>query len=232
MIMGKLVGGNQLTRRKDEIHKRIRERRQRERRENWDKYWDRKSNQNWLRHKKQINHDIRRIIADKMLNLGCKTAIDVGSATCIDYPLYKNRDIDYTGLDITRKFLARATKLYPDIKTIHGNILKNEINDGMFDGAYCKDLIEHIPPEYYKQAISQIWRMSKKVAMFGFFIPPTSKPDDFVFHKKGYWINHYNKEKLVKFMESLDGFDQLDILDNIGYNNSSLFIVTRGYDDK
>lgn len=202
----------------------------------WEHHWQNNLHPFFLRRKdsdgnptfrRQVNHPIRRMIINRTVGI---SVLDVGSGSCMDYPLFKRRGIKYVAVDITRKFMEHARELYDDVNTIHGTVMNLPFKDGAFDTVYCKDLIEHLHPGEYTMGISEMWRVAKHKIMIAFFLPPVSGPPtvERVQTKTGFYFkNHYNREEVTAFIENLRGFEHLQVTEDIGYNNSSLYEAER-----
>ena len=111
---------------------------------------------------------IRCRIRDEAIANG-RFVLDVGSATCIDYPLYREVGLYYVGVDFTYKLLVYALKHTPDVPVVQGDGKKLPFKNESFDSVYCKDMLIHLPPDAYKKVLSEMWRVTRKVLMIGFF---------------------------------------------------------------
>jgi len=188
----------------------------------WERWWGERVSSKFLRNPAQINHPVRGIIVKESCKVG-DSVLDVGCATCIDYPLFKGK-IRYTGIDVTENFVKCARELYPEVNVIHGDAFDLLFEDASYHTGYCKDLIEHLPPEGYKKVIKEMWRVTIKLMMISFSMPPKDNPTVYNLTKFGYYQNNYNKEEIIGFLEGLEGLDSLKIIENIGHNNSALYV--------
>ena len=192
----------------------------------WVSNWTRKAAVDFLEYPEEKEHPIRQMIAEITKQTG-KTVLDVGCATCNDYGLHKKLGTSYVGLDFTKKFLDRAKKLYPNVEVKFGNALDLPYEDGTFDVVYCKDLLEHLPPDEYKQATREMWRVARKKVMIAFFKAPTHAKTRYKKNKREYYVNRYNKTEITKFLHSLPNIADLKITENIGYNNAALYELVK-----
>jgi hypothetical protein len=71
-----------------------------------------------------------------------------------------------------------------------------------------------------------MWRLTTRVLMVAFFIAPTDKPTTYTVIKNLYYKNHYNKDEVIQTFINVTGNKPL-IIENIGYNNTALYIVRR-----
>lgn len=188
---------------------------------NIDTAWEKTKRKDFLREERQITHPIRKLILEHAVK---DTVVDVGCASCIDYPMWRDAKYKYIGVDFTKKFLEYAHQLYPGIKTVNSDASDISLPDGCCNTSYCKDLLEHLPPEKYIPVIDEMWRISKNVMMIGFYIAPKNKPTEYNIVKGLHYKNHYNKQEIIEKLESLNP-SKVEIIENIGYNNSALYVV-------
>jgi len=145
--------------------------------------------------------------------------LDVGCATCIDYPLYREAGLFYVGVDLTYKLLLGALKHASDVPVVQGDGKKLPFKNGSFDSVYCKDMLVHLPPEVYKRVLGEMWRVTKKVLMIGFFGHKVDeakeceykiaepKPD-VGYNYPHYW-SYYTKDAILDVLNKLSGFNGL-----------------------
>lgn len=191
---------------------------------NWRKGWKKKGKK-FLEFEKQVNHPIRRLIAKKTAKVG-KTVLDVGCATCSDYPLHFKHGIKYMGRDITQQFIERAKRRFPRVDVAYGDVLNLDFEDNSVDVVYCKDVLEHLPPETYKTAIKEMHRVSRKRVMLGFFLAPWNGETEYRVLKKLHWNNRYSKEDILKAI-SKHKPKKIEVVEDIGYNKSALYVVDK-----
>lgn len=191
----------------------------------WEKWWAEQADVDNFLGPHQINHLIRKRIVQETAKIG-QSALDVGCATCIDYPLFKTAGIKYTGVDITEKFIEHAKKLHPGVDAKYGDAFKLPFQDSSYDSVYCKDLLEHLPPDEYKKVITEMRRVTKKLLMIAFYIPPKDKPTHYDFvASSGYYQNQYNKKEILDFLKGLVGFNGIRIVEDVGFNHSALYMI-------
>lgn len=127
----------------------------------WEKHWERFEAVDFLRTHEQFTHPSRFMIADEAAKIG-GTVLECGSATCIDYPLYKERGLRYSAIDITPKYIARAKELYPEIDARAASVLNLPFPDTSFNTAYCRALLEHLHPKEWPIAVREMWRVTRR----------------------------------------------------------------------
>lgn len=186
--------------------------------------WERGKKPHFLRKEKQLTHPVRGLIVE---NAKGRKVLDCGCASCIDYPLWIKQGIQYVGVDITRKFLDHAKKLYPDIIVYQCNVANMPFGDKSFPTVYAKDLLEHLPPGVYTSILSEMWRVTEKRMMMAFYIAPWNNLMKVNLIKNHYYEIRYNKKELLDFLYKLPGMKGIQVIKNIGDNNTSLFIVDR-----
>lgn len=92
---------------------------------------------------------------DRVLDLGC------GAGRF--YEFLKDKNIEYTGLDNSEKFIKIAQEKYPQLKFLLGNALNLPFKDNFFDKAYAIALLHHIPsPKSRLKIIKEAKRVLKK----------------------------------------------------------------------
>lgn len=141
------------------------------------------------------------------------TALDIGCASCIMYPLLKNKGIDYTGMDITEKFLEHARKLHPELKTCKGSILDIPFPPQSFDTVFCKSLMLHLNPKDMPLAISEMMRIASRYAIIGFRRTPEKNLSQLVRYKDkgGCFYVTYRREDVEKTIKSNKRFKSLKV---------------------
>jgi ubiquinone/menaquinone biosynthesis C-methylase UbiE len=192
---------------------------------NWRNGWKSKSKK-FLEYNGQLHHPIREIIAKKTAEAG-KSVLDVGCATCNDYPYHMKYGTQYQGRDITQRFIDRAKNRFPEIDVDYGDVLNLSFPDGSIDVVYCKDLLEHLPPKRYVKAIREMWRVAGKRVMLGFFISPQKGKTEYTTLKNRHWNIKYGKKDIMKVINALKP-KKVHIIENIGYNKSALYVVDKG----
>jgi len=163
---------------------------------------------------------IRTRIRDEAVATG-KSVLDVGCATCIDYPLYQEIGFRYVGVDLTYKLLAGALKQTPDVPVVQGDGKNLPFKNASFDSVYCKDMMVHLPPGDYAKVLTEMWRVTKKALLIGFFgnSVDTRKECDYQLNpinpEAGYKYTHYwsyyTKEAIQDVLCNLPEFNNLQI---------------------
>jgi tRNA (uracil-5-)-methyltransferase TRM9 len=79
---------------------------------------------------------------EKVLDLGC------GNGRW--YKIFKEKKVDYFGLDNSEKLIEIAKKNFPDAKFFVGDALSLPFQDDFFDKVYSIALLHHIPSEDFR----------------------------------------------------------------------------------
>ena len=175
---------------------------------------------NFMRGIEVHKQPIRIRIRDEAVAIG-KSVLDVGCATCIDYPLYQEIGYRYVGVDLTYKLLLGALKNSPDVPVVQGDGKKLPFKNESFDSTYCKDMLIHLPPGDYAKVLTDMWRVTKKALMIGFFgnsVDYRTECDYRVsainpkvgYNYASYW-SYYTKEAIQNVLKNLPNFDTLQI---------------------
>lgn len=187
--------------------------------------WERKKRADFLEFDREIRHPVRKMIVDRAVG---ETVLDVGCATCIDYPLWRDAGFRYTGVDFTKKFVDRAKMLYPDVDARVADALDLPFEDGSYDLVYAKDLIEHIYPGGMWKAMGEMWRVAGMKMMVAFFKAPVVGASVYRRNHLGFWLNRLDKVELLDFLRGLEGQVRVAWEEDVGYSKTALYEVERG----
>lgn len=150
------------------------------------------------------------MVADIVQEAG-ESVLDVGCASCVPYPYFKEKGIKYTGLDLTKKFLDHAKELYPEIDVCLGNIIDGIYQDCAFDAVICINTFVNFKPEEYHEILDQIIRIAGKQVLIIFEKEPWGNP---MAIKEGehFYTIRYNKEDLVNKIKNNEKVKDLEII--------------------
>lgn len=152
------------------------------------------------------------------------SVLDVACGTCVNYEVFKNLGVTtkYTGLDLTKNFLAHAKHLYGDeISLQEGSIQQIPFEDGSFDVVIARHIFEHLE-DGYEHAIKEVLRVAKKEAVLVFFLDLIDGPNDIIKESEvdengcTYWWNTYSSEKLWDFLLTLGVMIKFDYVQTPG----------------
>ena len=178
----------------------------------------------------EYNHPTRKLIVEKS-RIG-KTVLECGCASCVDYEHFKDSGIKYTGIDITSTFIEAAEQLNPNVDVRQGNITNLEFKDESYDTVYCRNVLEHLNPDEWTEAISEMWRVARMQILMGFFIIPDIEPIKYIQDEYGFHNNKYNITEIFEFCISLDKVRMWELVQDVGnpcadYADCSLIIIVR-----
>ena len=154
---------------------------------------------------------------DEILKVQPKTVLEIGKGTGILGALLKHYDIDYQSVDID-----------PELKPDHvASVTDLPFEDGSFDVVGCFQVLEHIPYEFFSQAVTELLRVArnrvvislpdaKVLWQYSFHVPkkgivkldlprPRLRPQKHIFDGEHYWeINKdgYPLDRITADMES------------------------------
>ena len=112
-----------------------------------------------------------RVVYTKIVADVSKTVLDVGCGICVDYPRFHEAGVEYFGLDVTPKYLEMAQSAgVPKDHLFLGSALSLPFPDAHLDSVYSNGMLEHLPPELWKQAVREMFRVCRKQALLIFFI--------------------------------------------------------------
>lgn len=154
------------------------------------------------------------------------SVLDVGCASCIMYPLLKDKVDRYVGLDITQKFLDHAKLVHPEIEVKLGSILDIPFPDNSFDTVFCKSVILHLDPKEMPRAISEMMRVASKRAVIGFRTLPGEKGS--VSMSKGFFYVVYRKQEVMDVVTNHEKFESVEVLVGKPYRNirTAIYLVS------
>jgi len=179
----------------------------------WKTYFARNMGVEWMRDKPQHRNPVRLMIVDEARAVG-RTILDVGCATCIDYPLCRAAGLEYTGIDITKKFVESARKRYPGVDARVGDALALPFPDGSFDAVYSKDTITYFPPPLWRKGVDEVWRVARRLVLFSFCSPLVEKTRyQKVKVQQGapVWDNRYGRGEFTDYVKGHVGFERMEI---------------------
>lgn len=148
--------------------------------------------------------------------------LDVGCASCIMYPLLKDKVTRYVGVDIIQKFLDHAKELYPEIEVRKGSILDLPFPDNAFDTVFYKSVLMHLDPEDVPAAIHETMRVASKRVAIGFRVMP-AKEERNVEHEGLYYLI-FTKKHIMEIIKPHKKLDSLKIIPSGKYRRSTTAI--------
>lgn len=89
--------------------------------------------------------------------------LDVPVGTGRYIPIYKLKDLEFTGLDISSDMLNQARLKCDDAHLVEGSIFDLPFKDGSFETAVCSRLLNWLTADQVCQALSSLRRVSKRI---------------------------------------------------------------------
>lgn len=129
----------------------------------WINWWTEKADEDFLRRPGIENHPVRVRMGEEAALIG-GMVLDGGCCSSICYPRLKSLGLidedgnGYVGIDRTPKFLAYGRKLNPGIRLINASVMNMPIREKCFATVYLKDVVQHLHPDEYPEALKESWR--------------------------------------------------------------------------
>ncbi len=189
----------------------------------------------------EANHPIRVRMGREASRVGGEV-LDVGSATCIDYPRITNLGLEYAAIEPIPQFIDRARELYPGIDIKQGRVWHLPFKDGSFDVVWCKGVVQHLPTGTYPEALDEMWRVTKTLLMVSTnrVFWASNAPGVTHREKDGNFDVHYNFKEFNEHVRSLPnsvsrhikGFvrpDDLEEAKRVGLIHTLFLVYNRDY---
>lgn len=97
--------------------------------------------------------------------------------------------LEYRGLDIARKNIENARRLFPEAAFQTGTVFDIEARTDAFDCCFTHDLLEHLSPAGMERALRELCRVTRRRIYLGFFNMSASQES--VIEKREYY--HWNR---------------------------------------
>lgn len=192
----------------------------------WETWWINEAPDNFPRNLENVDATpIRKLIAREARRVG-GSVLEVGCASCVDYPLYKRLGLRYMGVDISHRFLEHARQLYPDVDVREASILDLPFVDDCFDVSYVKSVICHLHPDEWREALKELWRTASRRMMVAWYVNPWSKKSVYGTTDVGCWLNRLNRDEVCRHLRGLRDFGMLTI-QNVG--GRDLYVVDKNW---
>ena len=157
-------------------------------------YWQNLDNL-WL-FEKGLARIPRRYYLDLIDKYHPATFLDSGCGLGTTYRLFRKSgvEIEYTGIDITPKFVAYCKKRFPDATFRRASINSIPFEDNSFHMVACRAVLEHLPSPY--RAIAEMARVGR-ILIVTWFKKPRIKERLRYREKAGVWENVYSRKKIM-----------------------------------
>lgn len=127
--------------------------------------------------------------------------VDFGCGNGLDAQFLVGLGVDYTGADVTPAMLEEARKAHPGLRFEQDDIFKSKFDDESFDVVLNSAVLPHLPEDQIPIAISELWRITKKlliVRLFGVRVPGG---DSQYAVERGFIYQRWPQEKWVGLFE-------------------------------
>ncbi|MFZ3074094.1 MAG: methyltransferase domain-containing protein [Minisyncoccales bacterium] len=105
-------------------------------------------------------------LADDFSKRG-RRVLDIGCGNGRYYPVFKEREAEYTGIDSSRKLIAIARKNFPEANFAVADALKLPFKENEFDLAVSIAVLHHIPSEKNRELFfKEVSRVLKSGGIF------------------------------------------------------------------
>ena len=141
----------------------------------------------------------------RLLDAGCNTGVEGFRLFAAGYA---GR---YVGVDSNRKALqfARENVTTHRAAWVEARLEALPWPGGAFDITLSKDVIEHLAD--FRPSLAELCRVTAEYLILSFFIKPTPRRARLRRHRRGYFLNRYDRRELLAFVES-QGFEYVDSL--------------------
>jgi ubiquinone/menaquinone biosynthesis C-methylase UbiE len=148
-----------------------------------------------------VKHPARLFVRDLIAKMSGKpTLLDVPCGSGTDYEVLKDVCV-YHGMDKTQLLVDTVAERY-GVKTIIGDIRKNDVQDNSFDVVLARAIFEHLPGLIdTEMAMNECVRIAKNDIIFAFYLPLTGQTQT---NWNGvYYENRYGKEDILAMLNRI-----------------------------
>jgi len=160
----------------------------------------------WQNEPAELQHPGRKRVFE-LVKANSINVLEVACGIGIDYPRYHNVDIQYFGVDITPKFIEEAKRRGVPCQVADARELP--FPNESFDSVYCKDLFIHLPPNIWKNVLTEMARVARKqvIVLDDAWINTTEyRPCEKYQCKEGvltFYNNRYGEKEMRVYAETL-----------------------------
>lgn len=191
----------------------------------WEEFWENEAPTDFMRLDWQFTHPARQLVYKTASGMG-NSVLDVGCGTGIDYMGFLMNFMNYVGVDITPKFVARFKELHPEADVRVHSSLSLPFPDKSFDVVYSGGMIQHQHPDDYPTAIREMWRTCRNGLILTTSKPFTKKNDVIqLVRKNKVFDNHYGMPGFLKVVRALPKFKTIKLHKNIKHVNGEPYTV-------
>ena len=102
-----------------------------------------------------------RLVTDACI--GCASVLDVGCGGGVQYAAFREfaPNVAYTGIDIHASMVAYAREAFPGVQFDEGDAMSLPYENGQFDGAIIRQVIEHYKPPWVRLLLAEAVRVTQ-----------------------------------------------------------------------
>jgi len=190
----------------------------------WRAYWEKTNPDKFMISHLPRTEKVRELYftqASEILKRGNRI-LDVGCGPAMDYPMWRDAGYRYFGVDFTQQFIDYANEKYGEEANLSLMDAKNlQFKNRRFHLAYSKDLLEHQPPGDWRKIIRELWRVTSKLMIISFFLPPWDNSTKHQKRDDGVWTNTYNKTEVFNHIMRFKNLNWLRINESMFHTPSS-----------
>ena len=166
----------------------------------------------------------------------CNTVLEVGCGDAFATRIVRQFIKKVTVLDFDQRFIddiSTRTNKHWNIEVIKHDILKQKFLKKKFDGAFCLDVLEHIPKKYEKKFILNVKSCLVKNGIFLVGIPSLEFQKFASPQSKAGHVNCKSGEDLNKFMKkhfiNVINFSMSDETVHTGFSKMASYLFSIGF---
>jgi len=155
------------------------------------------------------NHPHRNLFVDWVIN-NASSVIEIGPGELIEYQdIRKQKDIEYTIVDVSDVYVDYCSKHFPEIKIIQSSIedLKTRLR---FDVVYAASLLEHMRD--IKLALRNMIKLADRFHFVMFKWSYEGNLQSYYKKKKKYWSTKFNIWKLLDEISKLGNIESTQLV--------------------
>lgn len=92
--------------------------------------------------------------------------LDVGCGNGRLSEIFKDKNVDYYGVDFSQNLITKAKQKYPQANFLVADVLNPPFKNEYFDAIFAIAVFHHIPSYYRQKALSEINRVLKNQGIF------------------------------------------------------------------
>ncbi len=142
-----------------------------------------------------------------------KKVLDAGCGPGRDSLLLAEKGLKVVGVDASKEMIKLASKLAKTRNTVFrvGDVRKLSFKGNSFDGVWCVGVLVHFPPEEFRKALKEFYRVLKKGGVLMLSVKRSRKLEKKISRRYGVvrYFYHYPSRFVRKALEE-NGFKILE----------------------